>query len=155
MTDRLEVGRISKAHGLRGDLIFQLYYRPHRGAHRSRCRVVLDGEPFTVVSGQVHGKKWLVRLKECTTKEQADSLRGRIVSADPLDDVDAVFVHELIGKRLVDQRGTDHGPVVSVIDNPASDLLELEDGALVPLAFYQALDGDKVLVDVPDGLFDE
>ena len=34
---------------------------------------------------------------------------------------------------VVDQHGTNHGPVVSMVANPASDLLELEDGRLVPL----------------------
>lgn len=43
----------------------------------------------------------------------------------------------------------------AVLDNPASDLLELEDGRLVPSVFivdYQP--GARVAVEVPSGLLD-
>jgi hypothetical protein len=40
-------------------------------------------------------------------------------------------------------------------NNPASDLLVLESGALVPLRFVvDVVAGVRVLVDVPEGLFD-
>ena len=55
----------------------------------------------------------------------------------------------------IDQHGIDHGTVVSVLDNPASDLLELEDGQLVPLTFLVGLvPGQRVDVDVPAGLLE-
>ena len=55
--------------------------------------------------------------------------------------------------------GVDHGPVVAVQANPASDLLELDSGALVPLRFVVGgvehdRDGRVVRVDPPDGLLD-
>ena len=154
MTKRLEVGHVAKAHGLRGDLIFS--FTTDRTDERTARGAVLflDDEPFTVAHGQAHGKKWLMRLEGVTTKEQADDLRGRGVTAEPLDDADTVFVHELIGNPLVDQHGVDRGKIVSVIDNPASDLLELEGGGLVPLAFFTSITDGIVLVDVPDGLFE-
>ena len=154
MTKRLEVGHVSKPHGLRGDLIFT--FTTDRTEERTAPGAVLflDDEPFTVTSGQAHGKKWRVRLAEVTSKEQADALRGRKVTAEPIDDADAVFVHQLIGGRVVDQDGTDRGLVVAVIDNPASDLLELEDGQLVPLAFFQTLENGIINVTVPIGLFE-
>jgi 16S rRNA processing protein RimM len=54
----------------------------------------------------------------------------------------------------------DRGVVVAVRANPASDLLELDSGALVPVTFVlgppsEAADGTRNLsVDVPAGLFD-
>ncbi len=154
MTNRLEVGHVSKAHGLRGELIFS--FTTDRTAERTARGVVLflDDEAFTVVRGQAHGKKWLMALEGVTTKEQADQLRGRNITAEPIDDADTVFVHELIGNQLVDQHGVDRGKIVSVIDNPASDLLELEDGNLVPLAFFGSMADGVVRVNVPDGLFE-
>ena len=44
-------------------------------------------------------------------------------------------MHELVGARVVDAGGVDRGLVVTVVANPASDLLELDSGALVPLRF--------------------
>ena len=60
-----------------------------------------------------------------------------------------------ITSELVDQHGRSHGRVQAVLDNPASDLLELEDGRLVPSVFivdYQP--GVRVAVEVPSGLLD-
>lgn len=154
MTNRLEVGHVSKAHGLRGELIFS--FSTDRTVERTAPGAVLflDGEAYSVIRGQAHGKKWLLALEGITTKEQADELRGRSVTAEPIDDADTVFVHELIGNQLVDQHGVDRGKIVSVIDNPASDLLELESGGLVPLAFFVSMADGIVRVEVPDGLFE-
>ena len=154
MTNRLEVGHVSKPHGLRGELIFS--FTTDRTDERTAPGAVLflDDEAFTVARGKPHGKKWLMKLEGVTTKEQADALRGRGITAEPIDDADTVFVHELIGNQLVDQHGVDRGRIISVIDNPASDLLELEGGGLVPLTFFTAITDGVVLVDVPDGLFE-
>jgi 16S rRNA processing protein RimM len=40
------------------------------------------------------------------------------------------------------------------VANPASDLLELESGALVPVAFVVDRAPGRITIDPPDGLFD-
>jgi len=70
------------------------------------------------------------------------------------DDDDALYVHELIGKHVVDQAGVDRGAVRAVEANPASDLLVLPGGALVPLRFVVRTDDRTIFVAVPDGLFE-
>ena len=112
-------------------------------------------------SGRVHQTKWLIAFEGVDGRNAAEKLRGATLKAEPLDSEDieqdesVIFIHELIGRRLIDQFGADHGTVASVIDNPASDLLELEDGRLVPLTFYQSHDEHTVTVDVPIGLLDD
>ena len=65
-----------------------------------------------------------------------------------------MWVHDLIGCVVIDQHGVDRGKVVGVVENPASDLLELADGALVPARFIVATPpGGPIEVDAPDGLF--
>ena len=65
-------------------------------------------------------------------------------------------MHELIGAVVVDQDGVERGRVEAVQANPASDLLVLEGGALVPVRFVTGVDpGVRVDVEVPLGLFDE
>jgi 16S rRNA processing protein RimM len=160
---RLELGHVSKAHGLRGDLILHLITdraeRTAPGAELFLGRRPDDAERFVVARAQPYQAKWLVGFEGVTSREAAEALRGRTIFGDELDiaelDDDSVFVHQLIGKRLVDQHGTDHGPVRSVLDNPASDLLELDDGRLVPLTFYVAHDEETITVDVPTGLLDD
>ncbi|MFM8380686.1 MAG: hypothetical protein ACKOA6_01660, partial [Actinomycetota bacterium] len=51
------------------------------------------------------------------------------------------------------------GRCVSVVANPANDLLELEAGALVPVVFVSSVRTDGrggyvVTIDPPDGLFE-
>ena len=77
--------------------------------------------------------------------------------AEPIDDPDddTLWGHELVGATVIDQHGADHGVVISVLDNPASDLLELEDGQLVPLTFLVGyLPGQRIDVQIPDGLLE-
>jgi hypothetical protein len=50
--------------------------------------------------------------------------------------------------------GTEHGRVASVEANPASDLLVLDDGRLVPLNFLVDRSPGRLVVDVPAGLLD-
>ncbi|MEO2156482.1 MAG: hypothetical protein ABGY30_07675, partial [Acidimicrobiales bacterium] len=60
------------------------------------------------------------------------------------------------GATVVDQHGTSHGTVVALLDNPASDLLELADGRLIPLVFVVGHEpGVSIQVDVPPGLLDD
>ncbi len=160
----LELGHVSKAHGLGGDVVITLI--TDRTGERMAPGAVLHlgssaeaATPYTVAHAQPYQAKWLVRFAEVAGREAADLLRGSKLFANPLSsedllDDDVVFIHELIGKRVVDQHGTDHGVVISVIDNPASDLLELADDRLVPLTFYVSNDDEVIYVDVPAGLLD-
>lgn len=157
--DYLEVGRIGKAHGLRGEVVVTWITNliDERTQPGSRFRISGGGgeEWLTVSSSRPHQDRWLVRFDGVDDRTAADRLRGTTLEAEPIDTEGEVFVHELVGKTLVDQHGTEHGSVAALIANPASDLLELGDGRLVPLAFYQSHDGDRVLVDVPVGLLDD
>ncbi len=66
------------------------------------------------------------------------------------------FIVALDGVHGIDDAaGNVLGAVEGVQANPASDLLVLADGALVPLRFVVDHEpGVRVTVDVPDGLFD-
>ena len=75
--------------------------------------------------------------------------------ADDPDD-ETLWVHEVVGLAVVDQHGHGHGRVRAVVENPASDLLELEDGRLVPSVFVvDHQPGERLVVEVPDGLLDD
>ncbi len=161
--DLLELGHVTKAHGLRGDLILHLTTnrteRVAPGAELFLGKALASVNSYIVAHGQDYQGKWLVTLEGVSSREAADALRGLMIfgeplSADELIGEESLFVHELIGKRVVDQHGTDHGPVLSVIDNPASDLLDLGDDKLVPLAFFVAQDQAFIRVDIPLGLLD-
>lgn len=153
--DLLEVGRIGKSHGLRGEVVVSWTTNMIEQRSAPGSEFLAGDEWLTVVKARPHQDRWLVHFDGVTDRSDADRLRGRTLEARPIESEGDVFVHELVGKVLVDQHGTDHGPVVAMVANPASDLIELGDGRLVPLAFYQSHDDTTVVVDVPAGLLDD
>ena len=96
--------------------------------------------------------RWLVEFAGVTTREAADALHGAVLSAEPVDDPDVLWVHELIGSELHTPDGRSWGRISIVHDAPASDLLELEDGTLVPVVFVVDQRPGVVVVDPPEGL---
>lgn len=155
MAPVLEVGRITKAHGLRGEVVVHLV--SDRTERLARGSVLLtDGGDLKVLASRPHTDRWIVQFEGCSTREDAEALRGTELRAQASDSGDdgELWVHELIGVRVVERDGTDRGAVESVQSNPASDLLVLDSGALVPVVFVVDGPSDGVLtVEVPDGLF--
>ncbi len=153
-TPRLEVGRIGKAHGLRGEVIVHLLTdRVERVAPGSH--LFTDAETLVVRSSRPQQKGYIVEFKGVSTREGAEALRGSLLYAPALEgDDDTLWVHELVGRRLVEIDGTDRGTVVEVEANPASDLLVTEAGHLVPLAFMVELTDEYIVIDPPQGLFE-
>ncbi len=150
----LEVGRITRPHGVRGEVsVLLISNRVERLAPGS----VLESTrgPLEVRSARPHKGGWLVHFAGVDHRDQAEALRNTVLSAAPIDDPDELWVHELIGAVVVDQDGVARGTVVQVLDNPASDLLELDSGSLVPARFIVShVAGTEIRVDVPAGLFD-
>lgn len=75
-----------------------------------------------------------------------------MLRASPDPAAEGVWVHQVVGLEVVDTAGVGHGPVAAVQPNPAHDLLVLEDGTLVPAVFIVEIE-DRIVVDVPEGLF--
>lgn len=148
----LEVGTIAKPHGLKGEVIVALLTdREDRLAAGSVLQT--DRGPLTVVEAHPHQHRWRVRFEGFATREDVDPLHGLVLRAEPVDDPDVWFVHELIGLPVVLTDGTEVGTCTAIIDNPAHDLVELDDGRLVPLPFVVDV-GDVIEIDPPEGLLD-
>jgi 16S rRNA processing protein RimM len=153
MTDRLEVGRITKPHGLRGEVVVALTTNREERVAVGSALYVGDRE-LEVLGSRPHQGKWIVQFAGVEGREAADALHGVTLTAEALDDRDELWVHELIGAEVVETDGTSRGRVESVQANPASDLLVLESGALVPLVFVVENRHGVVVIDPPEGLFD-
>ena len=150
----LEIGRIAKPHGVRGDLIVKLLTdRAERVAPGSVLHA--DGHgPLTVVASRPHQTGWIVTFEGVLDRSGAEALQGAVLRADPIDDPSELWAHDVIGLAVVDAAGVRRGAVESVQANPASDLLVLDTGALVPVLFVVDRRDDSLVVDAPDGLFD-
>ncbi|HUY85494.1 MAG TPA: hypothetical protein VMU77_00150 [Acidimicrobiales bacterium] len=179
---QLEVGFIAKAHGIVGEVIVHLTTnRAERVAPGSILFADVGGTGERVelevdYSKAFHGKqsqstdqsRWIVKFHSWATRNAAEMLHGSKLFAAPLEDPDVIWVHQLVGRRVVDQTGIDRGEVLEIEANPASDLLVLDTGKLVPIRFLEmGPDGERnaagqdvdeistpLRVIVPEGLFD-
>jgi 16S rRNA processing protein RimM len=151
-----EVGRIGRAHGVQGELYVTLITdRVERLA--PGARLLAGTQWLTVTESRTQQQRWLVRFVGVDDRTAAEKLTNAVLHAEPIDvdgDDDALWVHELIGSRVVDQQGVDRGTCVAVIDNPAHDILELDSGALIPVIFVVSCRDGVATIDVPEGLFD-
>jgi 16S rRNA processing protein RimM len=113
---------------------------------------------LTVVWSKPFGPdRYIVQFGDVADRSAAEALRGLELEAEPLDDVpDVLWVHELVGATVRDTAGRSLGTVASVEANPASDLMVLESGGLIPVRFVTAHDAAArtVDVDIPEGLLD-
>jgi 16S rRNA processing protein RimM len=155
-TDALrEVGRIGRAHGVRGELYVSLITdRIERLA--PGARLLAGSHWLTVVESRQQQKRWLVRFEGVDDRTAAERLTNTPLQAEAVDDDrdDALWVHELIGSRVIDRQGVERGTCVGVLDNPAHDILELDGGALIPVTFVVSCVDGVTIVDPPEGLFD-
>jgi 16S rRNA processing protein RimM len=153
----LEVGRVGRAHGVKGDVFVDLTTdRTERVAVGSRLWA--NDRWFVVARSSASNTRWRVHFEGIDDRTVAETLTGAVLFAEPIDDPDELWVHQLIGASVLEANGIDRGRCTSVIDNPASDLLELDSGALVPVVFVTSVDithdGTLVTIDPPAGLFD-
>ena len=144
---------MARAHGLRGEVVVHLL--------TNRTERLAAGSVLSTPAGELrversspHQGRWIVAFAGVGDRAAAEELRGAVLSAPPLHDPDALWVHELVGAEVVTVDGRSHGQVVAVQANPASDLLVLEGGGLLPLRCVVSQETGRVVVDPPAGLLD-
>ncbi len=149
----LEVGRVVKPHGLRGEVIVELITnRVERVAPGSRLDT--DRGPLEVVASSPHQGRFIVSFAGVEGREGAERLRDVVLRAEPVSDPDSLWVHELVGSTVTLASGDMVGVVEAVQANQASDLLVLDGGQLVPLRFVVSAESGRVVIDPPAGLLE-
>ncbi|MDA8048237.1 MAG: ribosome maturation factor RimM [Actinomycetota bacterium] len=153
----LEIGRVVRPHGLKGQVVVELWTnreeRVGAGVALTAGTRVLTVREASRQAPTTGHQRWLVTFEGVASREAADELRNTVLTAEPLDVADALWVHELIDAVLYLPDGTPVGTVEAVEANPASDLLVLDDGRVVPLTFVRRDEG-RLTVDGPPGLLD-
>ena len=164
--ERVEVGRVVKAHGLRGEVLVRLA-SDVPGRLAPGTRVWVAGVASEVATSREHQGRPLVRFTHVADRTGAELLRGAVVEAAPVDaaELDTYLASELVGVRVLDGEGALLGIVRSLVAMPAVagyDLLEVAapDGGTWLLPAADALveaveDADGlhlVAHDLPEGL---
>jgi len=149
------VGRVTKAHGLRGEVVVQLWTDLVQRLAPGSVLATTRG-PLTVEASRPFSDRWIVQFEGVADRTEAERLRGLELSAEEVEVEGKLWVHELVGATVRDVHGTELGTVGAVEANPASDLLVLEGGGLIPLRFVTGRDTEAGIleVDIPDGLLD-
>ncbi|WP_046398980.1 MULTISPECIES: ribosome maturation factor RimM [Microbacterium] len=170
--NQLRVGRLVKAHGLKGGLKLELYTDNPEGRFTPGAGFTLQvpeaspwhGKQITVREYRVMNGNPVVFFEDVDDRDAADSLVRAILwidqDADEVED-DAWFDHQLVGLDVV-RDDTVIGRVIRVEHFPAQDLLIVkagEDEVMVPFvaAIVPTVDVQegRVIVTPPPGLFEE
>jgi 16S rRNA processing protein RimM len=156
---RLAIGRVARAHGVRGRVLIAPYNAGSEGLCQAR-RVWLGEREFEVDRAQRVTQGYLVALRGVGDRDQADALRGEEVRVDraelPALEAGEMYAIDLIGYQVSDPQGTVRGVVEDVEEAGPQDLLRLDGGTLVPLALVTEVQPQarRIVVDAPEGLFD-
>lgn len=154
-SDLLEVGRIVKVHGLRGEVLVELFSDFPDRLSAGSVLIRDDGGEMTVESSRLHQGRWLVSFRGVAGREAAEALGRPTLLAERREVPGAMWIDELEGCTVELEDGTVVGSVVAVEANPASDLLVLTTGALVPLRFVVSHEPRiRIVIDPPEGLLE-
>jgi 16S rRNA processing protein RimM len=168
---QLVVGRIGRAHGIKGDVAVEV--RTDEPELRLAPGAVLATEPaatgpLTIATGRVHSGRLLLRFEGVADRTAAEALRNTLLIAevDPEElpeDPEEFYDHQLIGMDVVTAAGTAVGEVAEVLHLPSQDLLRVErpggGEALIPFVTEIVPEIDlteqRITVTPPPGLIDE
>ncbi|GAA1732203.1 ribosome maturation factor RimM [Aeromicrobium alkaliterrae] len=168
MTVSVVVGRIGRAHGIRGELAVDVRTdEPERRFAPGSSVVASGGRTLTVATARQQGQKFVVRFTEVPDRNDAETLHGQVLEAvvdeGDVPDDDAFYDRQLVGllARVGDADGPAVGTVVRVEHPPSQDLLVIDvRGTEVLVPFVTALvpevdleAGHLVVLDRP-GLLD-
>lgn len=168
MPMELMIGRVVKSHGIRGEVAVEV--TTDDPDIRYAVGEVLNGRQgkkehtLTVDAARVHKGRLLIKFKEVSDRDIANSLRGTQFFAVPLereDDEEGFYDHELIGLKVIHE-GTAIGTVAGVAHGPAGEILEvkLNGGNEVLIPFVHAIVPEVDLaagactITPPDGLLE-
>jgi 16S rRNA processing protein RimM len=150
----LEVGLVMRPHGLGGEVVVSFVSNRAERSVPGSVFMTDQGE-LCIETARPFKHRWLVHFVGIRGIDAAERLRNLVLRAPPLEDPDALWVHELMGSAVIDHSDGRHlGTVTAVVANPVSDLLELDGGGLVPLRCVVENGPGRIVVDIPAGLLD-
>lgn len=167
---RVQVGRIGRAHGVRGDVAVEVRTDDPERRFRADAQLFTDeaGSRFLSIAGhRWHSGRLLVSFHGCGDRTAAEALAGTPLFAevDPdqlPDDPQEWYDHQLVGLEAVLASGAVIGTVGQVLHLPGQDLLEIDrnEGSPVLVPFVTAivpevdLPGRRLTIAPPPGLLD-
>lgn len=166
MDDYVVVGRIGRAHGLRGEVFVEP--RTDEPERRFAPGAVLHSDlgDLTVAARRTHSGRMVVAFEELVGRDAAEAARGTeltcVIDPDEApEDPEEFYDHQLVGLRVETPAGEHVGQLVRVQHGAAQDLLVIatpQGEVLFP--FVSALvprvdvSGGRIVVDDRPGLLE-
>lgn len=122
MKEYVEAGRIVNTHGVGGEVKIEVWLDSPE-YFRSFKRLYLKGKEKKILSARVHKNFVIARLDGVEDLNAAMALKGKtveILRADAHLKEGEFFVQDILGFRVVDERGTEIGRLVDAEETPAS-----------------------------------
>lgn len=161
-TALLAVGRVARAHGLKGEVRVQLH-DPDSESLLDVPTLIIGGVPKRILRARLTTGAVLLTIEGIADRDAAEALKGQPVEVErahvPLED-GQFFLADLVGCTVVGTDGAVLGVAAAILPGK-QDLLEIHDRAamvsrLMPLvsAWIVELDLDarRMVVDVPEDL---
>ena len=128
------VGRISKAHGVRGEVAVEVRTDEPEKRFTVGARLALRGKHpglpavATVSAVRQHQERLLLTIEEIVDRTAAEAARGALLYVDLAadeapDDPEEFYDHQLVGLAALDTTGRAIGTVAEVLHHGAQDLL--------------------------------
>jgi 16S rRNA processing protein RimM len=171
MAERIAVGIIRKAHGVRGEASIEPWTdSPDRFEDLTTVTLVSPDDALTrelrVESVRAHGERALMKFAGIDSPEEIQTLHNWTIEipaeqARSLDE-DEYFLHDLVGLTLVDAEGRERGVVTDTYEGGGGILLGVKrpDGRKFELPFAADLcteidlEAKRMVVALPEGLDD-
>jgi 16S rRNA processing protein RimM len=160
------VGRIARAHGIRGEVAVQPLTEVESRFSPGSVLGLEDGRKLTVAASRPHQNRLLVRFKEIADRNAAEALRGEVLVVPASDsptiaDDDRFWVREIVGLEVVTGDGRVVGRIRDVLGNPANDVWVVDAGGrdvLIPairdVVVEVDRDAGRVVINELPGLLD-
>lgn len=163
--DVYKIGRIGKAHGVKGEMTFNFNDDVFDRVDAEYLILEVDGilVPFFMEEYRFRSDSTaLVKFEDIDTQDRARELTNcdvyfpRELSDNDEEEISWSF---LVGFSIVDaQSGKNVGTIASIDDNTMNILFELEDGTLIPASEELIRDIDKdnktITIALPEGILE-
>lgn len=128
---RVRVGRISRAHGIRGEVTVEIHTDEVEKRFANNAQLWALDEPLTVERFRIHQGRLLVVFAGINDRNAAEALRGselfaEVDETEKPDAPDEFYDRQLIGLSVRNAADETLGSVMAVEHFPAQDLLVIE-----------------------------
>lgn len=162
------LGTVIRPHGIKGELKVRPFTeQPKNIAQFSRLLLAVDENAekqlYSSEQVRVSGALVILRLRECASRELAESLVGQgiwVASSDlPPANEGEFYLHTLLGKAVRTVDGHALGRADHLLAGSSQEILVVRQDKqehLIPIvrAFIHSIDTDVVTLDLPEGLLD-